>query len=288
MALIKLRENYSNHKQYFDGEDIKNFSVYSEQDEKIGTVDDLLVDDTQGSFRYLIVDLGFWIFGKKVLLPVGRTRLDQSDKRVYAVGMTKDQAENLPEFKESMTVDYDYEEQVRGVYRGSDIGTASAAYGTATPQTATSGQYDRNSYRYDYDRDLYDMNDRGHQTLKLYEERLIADKHQQKVGEVKVGKHVETEKAKASVPLNKEKVVIERSDANVGQAVPGNQADFREGEVARMEVHEEVPDIRKEAYVREEVKLRKEVEQDTVDAQETLRREKLDLDTSGRKIEDRR
>lgn len=286
MALIKLRENYPNHKNFFDGEDIKDFSVYSDQGDKIGSVADLLVDDQQGQFRYLIVDLGFWIFGKKVLLPVGRTRLDQSDKRIYATGMSKDQAENLPEFDENMTVDYDYEERVRGVYRGtSDIGTASAAYGTATPQT---GNYDRNSYSYDRDRDLYDMSNRDHQTLKLYEERLIADKHQQKVGEVKVGKHIETEQAKASVPLSKEKVIIERSDAGTGQAVATGKADFQEGEVARMEIHEEVPDIRKEAYVREEVKLRKEVEQDSVDAKETLRREELDLDTSGRKIEDRR
>jgi len=58
---------------------------------KIGTVSDALIDE-QGNFRYLIVDLGSWIFGKKVLLPVGRSRIDYKAERVYVVGMTKEQA----------------------------------------------------------------------------------------------------------------------------------------------------------------------------------------------------
>jgi len=51
-------------------------SVYTQvNNEKIGTVNDIIVDD-QGQFRYLAIDLGFWIFGKKILLPVGRTQID--------------------------------------------------------------------------------------------------------------------------------------------------------------------------------------------------------------------
>jgi len=46
--------------------------------------------DEQGNFRYLVVDLGLWIFGKKVLLPVGRARFDYNPSHV--VGMTKEQA----------------------------------------------------------------------------------------------------------------------------------------------------------------------------------------------------
>jgi stress response protein YsnF len=44
-----------------------------------------------------------------------------------------------------------------------------------------------------------------------------------------------------------------------------------------MDIYEEVPDIRKETLVREEVKIKKVVEQDTVEAQETVRREELDV-----------
>jgi uncharacterized protein (TIGR02271 family) len=53
-----------------------------------------------------------------------------------------------------------------------------------------------------------------------------------------------------------------------------------------MDIYEETPDIRKEAVLREEVSIRKEVEQDTVNAEETVRREELDLDTQGRPVRD--
>jgi len=42
-----------------------------------------------------------------------------------------------------------------------------------------------------------------------------------------------------------------------------------------------------EAVLCEEVRIRKEVEQDTVEAQETLRREELDVDTQGRPVVDK-
>jgi len=55
--------------------------------------------------------------------------------------------------------------------------------------------------------------------------------------------------------------------------------------VAQIEIYEETPDIHKEAVLREEV-IRKEVEQDTVEAQETIC-EELDVDTQGRPIVDK-
>lgn len=276
MALLKLTDFDPNYQDTFGGKDIKGFSVYSDRnDEKIGTVEDMLIDEDSGNFRYLIVDLGFWIFGKKVLMPIGSARVDYDSERVYATGLSREQAENLPEYNSDMTVDYDHEERVRGVYR------------PTTGQTATTDyDYDRDSYTYDRDPSLYTMNEQNHQTLRLYEERLVANKHRQKTGEVAVGKHVETETVRASVPVEKERVVIERTPGDRTAVNPGD-ADFREGEVARMEVYEETPDIRKEAVVREEVQVRKEIDRDTVDAEETVRREELDIDKQGRNVTDR-
>jgi hypothetical protein len=107
MALVKIKDFDPNYKDAFSGHDIKGMSVYSEvNDEKIGTVNDLLVDE-QGYFRYFIVDLGFWGLGKKVLLPINRSQMSEDGKRVYALGFTKDQVENLPEFSESLRIDKD-------------------------------------------------------------------------------------------------------------------------------------------------------------------------------------
>ncbi|WP_026734619.1 DUF2382 domain-containing protein [Fischerella sp. PCC 9605] len=277
MALVKLEEFYPDYREdYSDIDDIKGFDVYAQTNDKVGSVHDILVDEQTGKFRYFVVDTGFWIFGKKVLLPVGLADIRYTDKRIYAKGLTKEQVENLPNFDELEKVDYDYEEQVRGVYRGS----------VATSGMTQPAAYDRSTYNYEQEPSLYDINKQDSQSLKLYEERLIANKQRRKTGEVAVGKHVETDTARVAVPVEKERVIIERT--NPTNATPTNpDKAFREGEVARMDIYEETPDFHKEAVVREEVRVKKVVEHDTAQAQETVRREELDLDSEGRPIVDK-
>ena len=299
MPLAKIADLYPNYKEdIFGGEDIKSFSVYDYTNDKIGSVHDIIVDES-GRFRYLVIDTGFWIFGKKVLLPVGRASIDYSQERVYAKGLTKEQAESLPEYDDSMTVDYDYEERVRKVYRGKEYeadntvyaeeagGLDSGAYqatGTAAGAGIAAGTYDRDNYSYDREPSLYthaeaEVDDR--QSLKLYEERLIANKERFRAGAVSIGKRVETETQSVSVPVEKERVIIERSSVTEGTVVAPGEATFAEGEVARVEVYEESANVEKQAFVREEVNVRKEVEQDTVTARETIRREELEVETDG-------
>ncbi len=278
MPLLKLEDFYPDYRQTtMSDNDIKNYDVYAQDNDgrdidKVGSVHDVLVDARDGRFRYFVVDTGFWVFGKKVLLPVGRSDINTDEKRVYARGLTKQQVEDLPDFDNLDKIDYDQEEQVRNVYR----------------PTATAAAYDRNTYDYDRDPDLFDLSEQNQQSLKLYEERLVADKQRQKTGEAVIGKRVETKKAQVSVPVEKEHVVIERTTPTDRTVVDPNQAGFREGEVARMEVYEETPDIRKETVVSEEVRIRKEVEHDTVNADETVRREELDVDTQGRPVVDKK
>lgn len=314
MVLHKLEDFDPEYRNTFGDKDIKGLGVYAERtDEKIGTVYDALVDDA-GHFRYLVVDLGFWIFGKKVLLPVGRTRVDYNADRVYAIGLTREQAENLPEFNERSGTDYDYEEQVRGIYRRSDYRTApvetSGVLESPTPvetsgvlesptsvetsdrqttsESKTIPTYTPDTYRYEHEPDLFELNEQNHQILRLYEERLITSKHRRKRGEVTVGKHVETETARVAVPVEKEHVIIEHlTPEDAGRTVSPGVADFREGEVTRMEIYEETPEVRKEAFVREEVRVKKVVEQDTVETQDTVRREELDVNAPGLPIEER-
>ncbi|RUS96650.1 hypothetical protein DSM106972_086730 [Dulcicalothrix desertica PCC 7102] len=296
MALHKISDYDPDYRDAIQGNDIKGMSVYTQgSDDKIGTVSDALVDD-QGKFRYLIVDVGFWVFGKKVLLPIGRGKIDSKTDRVY-VQMTKQQAEDLPEYKEGMALDFDYEERVRGAYRPAAALEASAPLDTSASLDAASvapvvktaavanstPTYSRDTYDYTQDADLYDTSVHDDQTFKLYEERLVASTQRRKSGEVAIGKHVETETARVSVPIEKERVIVERvTPTDAGRVVSADVATFREGEVAHMEIYEEVPDIQKEAFVREEVRVSKVVDHETVQATETIRREELDIDTDGR------
>ena len=124
-----------------------------------------------------------------------------------------------------------------------------------------------------------DIND--DEKIRLYEERLIVNKQRQKAGEVEIGKRVETETANVSVPVERELVVIERSDATTGTVVSPGTVDFAGGTVAEVNVYEEKAEIEKQAFVREEVSVRKEVETETVSARETVRREELEVEADG-------
>lgn len=273
MPLYKLQDFDPNYQETLGGDDVKGMDLYTQGGEKIGSVSDALVDP-EGRFRYLVIDTGFGGMGKKILLPIGLSHIDYNARRVAVDGLSKAQVENLPEYNDRMTVDYDYEEQVRGVYR---------------PMTSTAGSttanYDRDTYNYQQDSALYDLNEQNHQIIKLYEERLITSKTRVKTGEVAVGKHIETETARVSVPIEKERVIIERvTPTDAGSVVAAGEVNFQEGEVARIEVYEETPNIQKEAFVREEVRVKKVVEQDTVETQETIRREELDVNTDGNPV----
>ena len=306
MALYKIEEFYPNYQEeLFDGDDIKGLDVYAgKTGDKIGSIETALVDE-EGRFRYFVIDTGFWIFGKKVLLPVGYCQIDDQARRIYATGiLNKKQVEDLPEYHENTKVNHNYEERVSKIYRtpAASAGVVpvdtsapleasaplDAAYPVAQSQASnTTSEHD--TYNYQQDPSVYNLNARDHQTLNLYEERLVANKKRRQTGEVVVGKHIETETARVSLPLEKERVIIERTTPTGSETIPASSnIEFHEGEIARMKVYEETADIRKEAFVREEVKIRKEVERDTVETEETLRREELDVDTNGRRVEDRR
>ncbi|MBE9014425.1 PRC-barrel domain-containing protein [Pseudanabaenaceae cyanobacterium LEGE 13415] len=135
MALLKVSDFNPDYHHIFGDRDIIDFSVYSDDREKIGTVENILVDQQTGEFRYLIVDIGFWIFGKSVLLPIGRARIQFDEQRVYAKGLTKEQAEHLSEFTDDLEIDSAYEERVRS---GFQRPVNRDGYGNPLPQDSPS------------------------------------------------------------------------------------------------------------------------------------------------------
>jgi PRC-barrel domain len=188
MALYKIEEFDSDYQTRFAQNDIRVFDLYS-KNEKIGSIEDILVDDS-GQIRYLVVNIGLWIFGKRTLLPVGQARVDFNAQRANADNLTKPQVESLPAFTDQMVMDYDYEEQIRKSYRSSHssppaaFGVGYAGYDSApaTPNIAASldieagyAGYDRETYTYDHDPSLYAMNELDHQHLMRYHEGRVAN-----------------------------------------------------------------------------------------------------------------
>lgn len=300
MALIRYKDAYPDQKAMFgrgdNAAEFSEYSVYAQGEDKVGTVEDALFEQATGNIRYLVVDTGFWVFGKKVLIPIGLTRFDHQERRVYVNGLTQERVENLPEYTNDMTVDHEYEDRIRTNYR--DLGEKRQRQFMGKPynvdkyraypgsaelygaQEYTAATTSTDAYQYESEPGLYGMSEEDHQPIRLYQERLIADKDRYRSGAIAIGKRVETETKEVSVPVENERIIIERTPVDSRKPVSGSP-NFKEGEVLRVETYAEEADIHKEAFVREEVNVRKTVDRDTVTAQETVRREELDLNQEG-------
>lgn len=65
-------------------------------DGKIGAIDAASRESGQS---HLVVDTGFWIFGKKRLIPAGVVTSIDHDERCVHVNMTKDQIKDAPDWE---------------------------------------------------------------------------------------------------------------------------------------------------------------------------------------------
>lgn len=75
--------------------DVTGFDVEA-SDGHIGKVDEATYEESSSC---LVVDTGFWIFGKKRMIPAGVVqRVDPDQKKVY-VNMTKDQIKDAPDYE---------------------------------------------------------------------------------------------------------------------------------------------------------------------------------------------
>ena len=118
----------------------------------------------------------------------------------------------------------------------------------------------------------------NNEKFRLYEERLKVNKQRIKT-DVSIGKRIETEVANISVPVQKERLVIERKKVSSGAVSP--LINFGDDKLIKVDLYEETASVSKQAFVREEVNIHKEVEQKTIQKSETVRREELEIVEEG-------
>jgi PRC-barrel domain len=89
-------------------DDIRGSSVYGVDDDKLGKIDDVIFDHSNGNIRYAVIDTGGWLHHHKFIVPADRLRSSAEHEDDYKVDLTKDQIENFPPYQES---DLDSDEQ---------------------------------------------------------------------------------------------------------------------------------------------------------------------------------
>lgn len=85
-------------------------------DGEIGHVADFFVDEEEWQIRYILVDTGNWLPGKRVLIsPDWLTDIKWPERRVH-VDVTRATVENSPEYDPVDTIDRSHEERIYGHY----------------------------------------------------------------------------------------------------------------------------------------------------------------------------
>ena len=105
------------------------------------------------------------------------------------------------------------------------------------------------------------------------EEELAAGTREVEAGEVRVRKNVRTDRESIEVPTRHEEVSVERVPLS-GEA---SEAEIGEDEV-EVPVTEEELVVEKRPVVKEEVRIKKDVVEDTEIVEEDVRREEIDID----------
>ena len=82
-------------------DDIRGSHLYGLNDEKLGKIDDVIFDHSNGTIRYVVVDTGGWLTTKKFIVPADGLSASAKHEDDYEVALNKQQVEKFPPFQES-------------------------------------------------------------------------------------------------------------------------------------------------------------------------------------------
>ena len=85
-------------------------------DGPIGSVADLLLEDTSWTARWAVVDTGSWLLGRKVLLPPSVLGRPDAAMREFPVDLTRKQIEDSPDIDTDAPVSRQLESSTYGCY----------------------------------------------------------------------------------------------------------------------------------------------------------------------------
>ena len=235
------------------------YEVYDRNGEKIGKVDDLFVDENDQP-EYIGVKMGF-LGTSSTLIPMDLVTVDESSGRIE-VSVDKETAKNGPAFDDDREITPEYENQVYSYYglQRSEPSAEPAAYGAYPSETT----------------------DEDELRIQRSEEELRAGTRERQAGAINVRKRVVTERQQMEVPTRHEEVTVDRVPVE-GKAT---EAEIGEDEV-RIPVTEEEVVVEKRPVAKEEVRIRKDVVEDTEVVEEDVRCEEVDVDDATKRRLDR-
>ena len=258
------------------------YEVYDRNDEKIGKVDDLFVDESDNP-EYIGVKMGF-LGTRSTLIPMDLVTVDESAGRLD-VATDKETAKNGPSFDDDREITPEFENQVYSYYglqvgQGSEVRGAYGEYYDADERPGVAmGDTESGEFR-EHDpaeegvaEPGGDLDDEDELRVQRSEEELRAGTREREAGAINVRKRVVTERQQMEVPTRHEEVTVER----VPLEGAATEAEIGDDEVSIPVTEEEVV-VEKRPVAKEEVRIRKDVVEDTEVVEEDVRREEVDVD----------
>ena len=265
------------------------YTVYDQSYEKIGNVDDLFVDEND-SPEYIGVKMGF-LGTRSTLIPFEMVRVNDA-RQTIKVAADKQTLKNGPTFDEDREITPELENEVYSYYGlkltqtigksgsygsyYSDEGTGAGTVGpgmsmgdTETGQFREHAAHDEGVHQSRGD----DLADEDELRVQRAEEELIAGTRQREAGSIRVRKRVRTERERIEVPTRHEEVSVERVPVE-GEA---SGAEIGADEVVVPVTEEEIV-VHKRPVLKEEVRIRKDVVEETEVVEEDVRREEVEVE----------
>jgi uncharacterized protein (TIGR02271 family) len=264
-------------------EALNDAEVRSMDDDKIGSVNQVYLEDSTNEPAWVTMKTGF--FGGNVsFVPLANASWDGEVLRVpYEKSFVKDS----PNLDPDAHLGPDEEATLYGYY-GIEYGTGGAGYagnvGAAGrgAETYADSSADPSADVYaDTYPDTSAGTTTGGDSMTRSEEQLSVGTEQRESGRVRLRKYVVTEQQTVEVPVSHEEVRVERepiTDANVGDAYEGPDITESEHEVV---LHEERPVVTTEAHPVERVRLSTESVTGSEAVTGEVRKEQIELEGDG-------
>ena len=267
------------------------YTVVDEGGSKIGKVDDLFLDESDQP-EYFGVKMGF-LGTSSTLIPADITTID-NEQGLIEVSQPKSTVKDGPAFDDDREITPDYENEVRSYYGlgpvessgsyeetnghsgagttdSTSAGTVGSGMSMGDTETGEFREHDRNQEG--VSQHGSDLEDEDELRVQRSEEELVAGTREREAGAMKVRKRVRTDRERIEVPTKHEEVSVERVPVS-GEAT---EAQIGEDEVSVPVTEEEVV-VDKRAVAKEEVRVRKDVVEDTEVVEEDVRREEIDVE----------
>src|SRR5829696_3610479 len=265
------------------------YTVYDQADQKIGKVDDLFVDENDQP-EYIGVKMGL-LGTSSTLIPFELASVED-ERQAIVVATDKDTAKSGPAFDDDHEITPEFESEVHSYYglqqtsgglseaRGTyaEYSSSETTGGSVLPVIATgdteSGEFREHPPSEEgVSGEGSDLDDRDELRVQRSEEELAAGTREVEAGAMRVRKRVRVDRERIEVPTRHEEVSVERVPVS-GEAT---EAQIGEDEVVVPVTEEEVV-VGKRAVAKEEVRIRKDVVEDTEVVEEDVRREEIDIE----------